>query len=429
MLALALATGCPGGDPQSAADTVSGAADEHAGHDHGAEGGEPEGEHAEEGEAHDEHDADGAAEAHAGHEEPAAGEGAAISLTPEQVRELGISSAKAGPGSLGRELQLTGEVAINEDAVIHVAPRISGIIRKVHRTLGDQVKAGAPLLELDSIELAEAKSEYLASIGRVELARQTMEREKMLRDKGISAEQDYLEAQQAYDAELIARRTLEQRLRAMGLSQDQIDALPQQPDAEMTKYTVYAPVGGEIIEKHAALGELVDPQTVVFTIGDMSSVWVRLNVYQQDFPSITEGLEVTVDPGHGVEPSTGRIDYIEPLIGEETRTAVARVVLPRTSHVLRPGLFVTGYIEVEAEDAALVVPPSAVVDLDQDKLVFVRQGTSFEPRTVVLGRRTVDAIEVLSGIAAGEEIVVEGAFQLKAELLKGTFDPHAGHAH
>lgn len=453
---VALLVGCPADKAQSGDTQLTAAEDPHAGHDHG------EGEHVEEAPAHededdehaghdhaegetelehDEHEEDdhaahddeehaaAAEDEHAGDDHEAEGEAAGITLSAEQLRELGIESAPAGPGSLGRELQLTGEVAINEDAVTHVAPRISGIISKVHRNLGDHIQSGAPLLELDSIELAAVKSDYLAALSRIELARQTLEREEMLLEKGISAEQDYLAASQACDAELITRRAIEQQLRAMGLSGDQISAIGADPDASLTHYTVYSPAGGEIIEKHAALGELVTPDSEVFTIGDLSTVWVRLNVYQQDFLDVEEGMEVLVDPGHGMEPATGVIDYIEPLIGEETRTAVARVVLPRSSHLLRPGLFVTGHLEVGGEPAELVVPRSAVVDLDQDQMVFVRDGLVFEPRVISVGRQTATSIEVLSGLSPGEEIIVEGAFQLKAELLKGTFDPHAGHAH
>jgi len=432
VMSLLLFVGCPESGAPPARDNAS-EVDPHAGHAHD----EPEAaedSHAghtddepEEAEEHDEHaDEDGHDEHDEDEEEAEAG---AISLSIEQIRELGIASAPAGPGSLGRELELTGEAAINEDAVTHVTPRIAGIISKVHHKLGDHVRAGEALMELDSIELAEVSSEYLALLSRIELARQTLEREEMLLGKGISAEQDYLEAKQAYDEELINKRSLEQKLAALGLSQPQIEGLTDKPDPNLTGYTVTSPVGGEILEKHASLGEMVGPETEVYTIGNMDTVWVRLNIYQQDFADIRVGMEVTVDPGHGVEPARGVIDYIEPLIGEQTRTAVARVVLKRTSHVFRPGLFVTGYVEVDGESVDLIVPRNAMVDLDQDKLIFVRSGTSFEPRVVSVGRQTSTSIEIIDGIEPGEEIVVEGAFQLKAELMKGNFDPHAGHAH
>lgn len=383
------------------------AADEHEGHGHGAEPA------AADGHDHEEH----------------ADEAMLVSLDLQQIRELGIASAPAGPGSLGRDLELTGEVGINEDEVTHVIPRTGGIVRRVYHSLGDRVTAGEPMLEIDSMELAEHKSLYLAVLSQIELLAGNLERERMLMEKGISAEQDYLAARQAHEEKLIEKRGMEQKLRALGVSDEQIARIASDPDASLTSYTIHAPASGEIIEKHVTRGEMVDTSTALFTIGDFSSLWVHLNVYPEDMADVRQGLQVLVDPGHGIEPVTGEIDYIEPIVGEATRTAVARVVLQRTDEVFRPGLFVTGHVEIGGGHADIVLPRNAVVELDEDHLVFVRKGTDFEPRVVTIGRTTASGTEILAGLEAGEEVVVEGAFQLKAELLKGTFDPHAGHAH
>ncbi|MCB1215885.1 efflux RND transporter periplasmic adaptor subunit [bacterium] len=387
------------------------AADEHDDHDHAA--------HAEGGDGHDEHE---------GHDHGAE-KAAKISLTAEQIRELGIASAPAGPGSLGRELELTGEVGINEDMVTHVIPRVAGIVRSVRYTLGDSVASGAAMLEIDSTELAEHKSGYLAVLSQLALLEETAQREQMLVEKGISAEQEYLAAKQAVEEKLIEKRGIEQTLHALGVSDAQIAGIVANPEASLTGFTVYAPASGEIIEKHVTKGEMVGTDEPVFTIGNMDSLWVRLNVYPEDMADVREGLEVLVDPGHGIPAETGYIDYIEPIVGEATRTAVARVVLERSSPAFRPGLFVTGRVEIGGDTVDIVVPRDSVIELDEDKLVFVRSGLGFEPRVVSTGRSTASGTEILAGLRPGEEIVVEGAFQLKAELLKGTFDPHAGHAH
>lgn len=424
------------------------AQDDHAGHDHAAEAVQDDhaGHDHDAAESHDGHDeamedehaghghgneaaGDDEADPHVGHGAEDGGEEGTITLDTTQIRELGISSAPAGPGELGRMLELAGEVAVNEDEVTHVSPRVGGIIRTVFMNLGDHVQAGTALVELDSIELAEANTEYLATLSRLELAEGNMHREQMLLDKGISAEQEYLAARQQLDELHITRRSLEQKLAALGLSQAQISGLAEDPNSVLTTYTVTAPVAGEVTEKHASLGEVVGTDTELFTISDLSSVWVRLNVYQQDFRDVREGMQAIIDLGSGEGRIDGTIDYIEPIIGEETRTAIARVVIPRSSHVLRPGLFVTGYVEVGGEEAALAVPRDAVVDLDEDKLVFIRDGLTFIPQVVTTGRETAVSIEITSGLEPGTEIAVSGTFQLKAELLKGTFDPHAGHAH
>ncbi|MCB1186691.1 efflux RND transporter periplasmic adaptor subunit [bacterium] len=440
LAALLSLAGCPAGQGGKSATAV----DSHDEHDHAAHAeAEPvedehdHAAHAEAAPAEDEHDhaahaEDGAQpDEHAGHDDHAGHEDgpAMIELDAQQIRELGIASAPAGAGSLGRDLELTGEVGINEDSVTHVIPRVNGIVRKVHYVLGDNVRQGAVMLELDSTELAEHKSAYLAVLSQLELLEETAKREQMLVEKGISAEQDYLEAKQAVDEKRIEKRGIEQTLHALGVSDEQIAGIIANPEASLTGFTVYAPASGEIIEKHVTAGEMVGTEEPVFTIGNLNSLWVHLNVYPEDMADVRKGLEVLVDPGHGIPSETGYIDYIEPIVGEATRTAVARVVLERASEAFRPGLFVTGHVEIGGDTVDIVVPRDAVIELDEDKLVFVRHGESFEPRVVSIGRTTASGTEIVNGLSAGEEIVVEGAFQLKAELLKGTFDPHAGHAH
>jgi cobalt-zinc-cadmium efflux system membrane fusion protein len=415
ILLLSVLTGCPSGQDKDGAGIVAVAEDDHSGEDHAP--------HAE----------PAAEDPHAGHdhgaEDAAAEDENGISLSPQQILELDITTLPAGPGTLASELELSGEIAINEDEITHVVSSTSGVVRKVNYKLGNQVKKGAAMVELDSPELAELKSSYLALLSQLELLKQNMDREELLVDKGISAQQDYLEAKQAHEEKLIEKRALEQKLRIFGVSDERIAALPESSDSVMTAFTVYAPASGEILEKHVALGELVDSSTSLFTIGNLGTVWARLNIYQENMTDIQRGMDVLIDAGHGIEAVSGRIDYIEPIIGESTRTAVARVVLPRSNAEFRPGLFVTGYVEIGGELAGLVVPRNAVIELDEDKMVFVRVGDTFVPRVVSIGRETSTSIEILSGVEPNEDVVVTGAFQLKAELLKGTFDPHAGHAH
>ena len=433
ILLMPLLAGCPSQSGDTAGSSVA-VEDSHAGHDHAqpaaAAPAEEEDAHAGHDHAAEESaDHEEVVDEHAGHDHAAEEEVAGISLSAEQIIELDITTVPAGPGTLGRELELNGEIAINEDAVTHVVPLTAGIVRRVNYRLGDHVTAGAAMVELDSMELAALKSGYLAMLSQLELLRENLERERMLVDKGISAEQDYLAARQAHEEKLIEKRGLEEELKAYGITEALLAELAENSAASLTTFIVYAPAAGEILEKHVALGEMVDTSTALFTIGNLSTVWARLNVYQEDMADITEGLDVLIDAGHGIESVWGRIDYIEPIIGESTRTAVARVVLPRSSKMLRPGLFVTGHVEIGDEMAGLVVPRNAVIELDDDRMIFVRRGTVFEPRVVSIGRETASDIEVLSGLEPNEDVVVTGAFQLKAELLKGTFDPHAGHAH
>jgi cobalt-zinc-cadmium efflux system membrane fusion protein len=188
-----------------------------------------------------------------------------------------------------------------------------------------------------------------------------------------------------------------------------------------------APFDGTIIEKHVALGEAHKEDAEMFLIADLSSVWVNLGVYQKDLPSIRVGQSVVVSAGHGIPDMTGRIGYIGPLVGEQTRTATARVVLPNRGGQLRPGLFVTGRVTLSTVPVPILVPRSALQTIDDKTVVFVKDGDDFEPRPVIVGRSNGTHVEITSGLEPGQKYVSAGAFTLKAQLAKGSFGDGHGH--
>ena len=163
-------------------------------------------------------------------------------------------------------------------------------------------------------------------------------------------------------------------------------------------------------------------------VADLSSVWIDLTVHQRDLASVRQGQEVRIDFGHGLPDATGVLAFVSPAVDKQTRTANARVVLPNPDGVWRPGVFVTGRVATASSQANLVVPTSAIQDLDGEAAVFVEHDGAFEPRPVRIGQRTGDTAEVLSGLETGERVVVKNGFALKAEMNRGALE-HAGHAH
>jgi cobalt-zinc-cadmium efflux system membrane fusion protein len=380
--------------------------DKHAGHD---DRGEEEADHAGE-EGHDEH-----------------GEEEVVRLSAAELKEFGIELATAAAGSLDQYADLPGEIVLNADRLAHVVPRVPGIVREVRKSVGDAVKAGELMAVVESRELADAKAAYLAAGEREKLALANFEREERLWQKKVSSEQEYLDARQALAETRIARNSAEQQLHALGFSDAYLKALPEHPDATYTRFEIRAPFAGTIIEKHLTLGENVNADAEVFTIADLSSVWVDINVYQKDLPKIRKGQTVRIEIGHGIPSVTGRIAWIGPLIGEATRTAKARVILPNPDGVLRPGLFVTARVAVADIAAGIIIPKSAIQNFEDRSVVFVRTSEGFEPQPVETGRQNATHVEILSGLTAGQTYVSEGAFTLKAQLSKSAFGD--GHNH
>jgi cobalt-zinc-cadmium efflux system membrane fusion protein len=335
----------------------------------------------------------------------------------------------AGPGSLRNEVSLPGEIVFNEDRVVHMVPRVAGIARKVLKSVGDSVAAGEILAVIESRELADAKSQYLAAKARGVLAEKTFTREKALRAKQVSSEQDYLEAEQALAEAHIELRSAEQKLHALGLAESAVEALDAEHDEAITRYEIRSPIAGVVTAKHISLGESLEADADIFTVVDTSSVWVNLTVYTKNLDAVRPHQEVTLRVDHSGVQARGEVTMVTAFVDEATRSATARVVLDNSDGRWMPGTFVTGFIAIDAKNLPVVVPRDAVQNIEGKAVVFVEHEGAFEMTPVVLGRSDRERIEVTAGLDAGTRYVSEGAYQLKATVITSNLDSHAGHGH
>ena len=347
----------------------------------------------------------------------------------DDLGALGIELETAGPGLIGVTIELPGEVRVNGDTAAHVAPRVGGVVRSVFKSLGDRVRAGELMAILQSRELADTKATFLAAHERLDLAKALFEREERLWKQKISPEQDYLDARNTLAEARIELRATEQKLHALGFTQEELNDLPDQHDANFTENRVTAPFDGTVIEKHITLGETIAADQSVFTIADLSTVWIDLSVYQKDLGKIRGGQKVAITAApHEAHATTTVIDFVQPLVGEATRTALARIIMPNPDGRWTPGTFVTGSVVREEVAVAVRVPNTAIIPLDdEESVIFVQTPEGFVPRPVRTGRSNHRFVEVLAGLEPGERYVAEGAFSLKAELGKDAFGDGHGH--
>jgi len=408
-------TACSDHDDAAEGDHDAQEADDHEGHDHAAEGSHA----AEEPDDHEGHD-------HGDHADEAG-----LSLSERDRRDAGIELATAGPGHLELNTRLLGEVCVNEERLAHVVPPIPGVVREVRARIGDEVRVGEILAVLASRELAEARSQYLGARGRRELAEIAHDREKEIWERGLLAEQDYLDAKQALLEADIEFQAAEQTLHALGVTEDELADLTGGHDAgALTRYELRAPIAGTVIELHLVLGETVGEDSDVLTLADLSTVWVDFDIPQADLDSIREGQTMTISAsGIDVPEAIAVVDFVSPVVDEETRTALARVEMPNAGRHWRPGLFVTASVASEELEASVMIPRDAVQSIEGETVVFVPEGDAFESVPVVLGRSDRTHVEIEAGLGAGERYVVEGAFALKAEVVTSGLDTHAGHGH
>jgi membrane fusion protein, heavy metal efflux system len=376
---------------------------------------------------HDDHTESEKEDDHAqeGHHEHEHAEEKIIRLSEDRRKELGIEVAAAQAGSLTTQLRLSGTVALNTDRLIHIVPRIPGIVREVRKNLGDPVRAGEVMAIIDSRELADAKAAYLAADERIALAEETFQREKDLWEKKISPAEDYFKAKQALAEARIEWRLAKQKLFILGLSEPSLKQIARQAEASLTRYEIVAPLAGTVIEKHLNIGESVKDDADIFSVADLRTVWVTLDVPPTDLHLVQKGKQVRLSAGAGGPEAEGSISYIGSLVLEETRTVPVRVELPNPDGRWRPGLFVTASLATRETTAAVLIQKSALETVEGKPSVFVQIPEGFEARPVTVGQSNETHMEITVGLRPGERYAVSETFLLKADLAKS----EAGHEH
>lgn len=334
-----------------------------------------------------------------------------IVLSEQQIRTAGIATVRAAPATIGNVVQLPGEVRFNEDRTAHVVPRVAGVAESVSADLGQTVKKGQVLAVISSPELADLRSTALAAQKRLGLAKVTYEREKKLWLDKISAEQDYLQAQQAYREAEIAAQTANSKLTALGASSS---------GGPLNRYVLRAPFDGVVVEKHITQGEMVKEDTNVFLLSDLSAVWVNIVVTAKDLEAIRVGETATVKSTASDSSATGKVSYVGALLGEETRSANARVVLPNPKLAWRPGLFVNVNMSRGTREVPVAVAADAVQTENGKSIVYVRVPQGFQEKNVTLGASDGKFVEIVSGLEPGAVYATTGSFVLKAEQGKGS---------
>lgn len=358
--------------------------------------------------------------AHQDHDEGKEGHGeeeGKVALSQEQITAAAITLKQVGATRIESGLQLPGEIRFNEDRTAHVVPQVAGVVESVSATLGQKVRKGQVLAVISSSAVSEQRSELLNAEQRLSLARSTWQREKQLWEQKISAEQDYQQAQLSLQEAEVAVRNARQKLRAIGVTGTGSGAL--------NRHEIRAPFDGTVVEKHLGLGEAVREDANAFIIADLSSVWAEIIVSPKDLQTVRAGSAAVVRATAFEANATGRISYVGALIGEQTRTAKANVILPNPQESWRPGLFVTVDVMTESSEVKLAVDAEAIQTVDNKSVVFVRVDDGFKAQEVRTGRSDGKSVEILSGLQAGQQYAASGSFAIKAELGKGA----AEHSH
>ena len=342
-----------------------------------------------------------------------------VSISDAQVQQYGVEVAKAGPARVANSLSLAAEIHLNQDKTLQIVPRLAGQVKTVLVNAGEQVQKGQLLAVISSQAAADWRSDAMSAQKRHALARSNYEREKKLWEEKISAEQDYLTARHAMQEAEITMQSTSQKLSSLGLGSNDM------PGKDLSLYEIRSPIAGTVTEKHLASGQIIKEDSLAFTVADLSTVWVEMNIAAKDLNLLKPGQPALIKALAFAAESQGKLSYVDAVIGEQSRTATARIVLPNPQGIWRPGLPVQVELVTEEQEVAVSIALDALQNLNEVSTVFVRYGDAFEARPIKLGRRDRRHAEVLKGLAAGESYAAKNSYLIKAELGKA----RAEHAH
>ena len=340
-----------------------------------------------------------------------------INISDAQIAASSIAVQPSGPARISSSVVLPGEIRLNADRTVAIVPRLGGVVESVAVSLGDKVRKGQVLATIASAEAAQLRADLQAAQSRLALARATLEREKKLWEEKISAEQDYLQARQAMREAEIAVQGGRQKLVASG-------AAAAAPGA-LARYQLLAPIDGTVVDKQVAAGESASEAKSLLTISDLSSVWMDVIVPARDLATVRSGAGAEVRASAFDSTASGKVSYVSALMGEQTRTANARIVVPNPGGVWRPGLLANAEIGTGQRDVPTAVAAQALHSLDGRTVVFIRVPGGFVAQPVTAGVTDGRFVEIVKGLNPGVPYASTNSNVIKAEGDKAD----AAHAH
>jgi RND family efflux transporter MFP subunit len=355
-----------------------------------------------------------------------------VPLSAEGAARAGIVVAPVVAGASASELRLPGLVEPNAYRQVVVTPLVSGRLTRVTPALGEQVRRGQTLAVVYSPELAEAQTRYVSARALLNAHDRELQRTQKLVEIGAASRQELERIHADHAAQTSAVKSARAQLELLGVPSARLDALAT--GAEISAETnVPAPIDGIVTERAANIGLNVDPATKLFTIVDLSTVWVVADLFERDMARVRVGADARVTTAaYPDQILRGRVSYIDPQLSPETRTAKLRVELANPGGTLRLGMFADVTIAaVGAGASAPMIPRSAVQAVGSRTVVYLANAAApgtFIEREVRLGATTTGGVEVLSGVQAGDAIVVEGSFFVRAERERLGLRPAPGPA-
>ncbi len=347
-----------------------------------------------------------------------------LRLTPEELSRMQLELAPVAQGQILSHHEFPATVQANQNELAEVTTLIRGRVVKVHVDVGQDVKKGALLAMLHSVDLGVAEGDYLKAGARVHEAELAHLRAKELYENKAISLAELLRREAAMKTARAEVREAQNRLELLGVPRNEIDRLDRDHTIK-ADVPLRAPFAGRVITRNLTQGEVVETEQKLFTVANLTDVWVIGNVPEKDVQFIQKDRKVDVILAaypHAI--FSGTITYIGDTLDPATRTMSLRVTVSNPDRLLKPEMFAIVRVYTSSSPDTLSLSLAAIQDGPDGKMVFVqREPGAFEPRTVKVGREEGDVVRVLEGVQAGEQVVTKGSFALKSQMERDKIEP------
>jgi RND family efflux transporter MFP subunit len=341
-----------------------------------------------------------------------------VSLTTEAVERAGIVVAPIATGTSAGEIRIPGVVEPNAYRQVTVTPLVSGRVTRVSAELGASVRRGQTLAQIYSPELAEAQTKYVSAKTMLDAHDRELQRTEKLVEIGAASRQELERIHAEHAAQTAAVQSARSQLELLGVASSTADALGSGSNVNATT-SVPAPMDGIVTERAANVGLNVDLSSNLFTVVDLSTVWIVADVYERDLSRVRVGSDTTITTAASPNLSLrGRVSYIDPQMNSETRTAKVRIEAANPRGELRLGMYADVVVTGTPGTSMPVIPRSAVQNVGDRTVVYLanpKEPGKFTEREVRLGQSSGELVEVVSGVQPGDVVVTEGSFFVRAE--------------
>ena len=341
-----------------------------------------------------------------------------VTISKEGIERAGITITTVASGTTSGGLRAPGVVEPNAYKQVIVTPLISGRITGVTAELGQHVQRGQTIAQIFSPELAEAQTRYISARAMLEAHERELARTEKLVEIGAASRQELERIHAEHSARRADVQSAASRLQLLGLAANAIDGLGAGSTQSATT-NVPAPIAGVVTERLANVGLNVDPATKLFTVVDLSTVWVVVELYEKDFARVPVGSPATITTrAYPDLVLQGRVGYIDPQVSADTRTAKLRIEVPNGRNELRLGMYAEALLGGATVASTPMIPRSAVQNVGDRTVVYLvnpKEPGKFVEREVHLGTAVGDHVPVLTGVQHGDVVVAEGSFSVRAE--------------